>query len=586
MSVMSEIDLDRRLYGKECKALEREMPTMPDPYKPKSVFRPKRSVKYDNDPIVMFARLIAPVRTEYTDFCQSFRIISMQNKKPKKSWHMKWADVDAVYQGYYTNPKGEKFVPNHVEIINSIKFYPSKDYYITKNSFKTKHKTKNGESQLFSLDNIVIDIDMHRNDQSGRELQLTAQNAQDIDIAIMKLFRVLYQRPDNLPVFNFAVKTGRGVQLWLRLESCAAVPMFTALYHDICVRLCAELQAVIEKNGIGLTVDTNASCDATRSVRLPFTHNSKRHDFVTEFVSLGQEKTLRQTVTLQALAQKYGVKYSTPMLSKQQQSKYTESDSDVSFSYAAKKRMMFLEWVVDNRNGDCDGYRDIILHHHHNAAIRCLSHDEAEARTYSLNEHFRSPLSKKIIKSQIFGPIHRTIDGLGYRYKNTTILADIGASAEERQYFLNAESPRDQERKQAREAKQIANAAIIAYYNAGLSYKEIAEKTGKSLRTVKTICGDLAKQNKEDRNTKIRKMSADGMSTRRIARELNISDKTVRTVLQNMTETTETTHKQPNKISTIDQHCRGKVSPTTQAKQNRPARPPTEQATKPIRKII
>ena len=148
---------------------------------------------------------------------------------------------------------------------------------------------------------------MHRNDQSGRELQLTARNAQDIDIAIMKLFRVLYQRPDNLPVFNFAVKTGRGVQLWLRLESCAAVPMFTALYHDICVRLCAELQAVIEKNGIGLTVDTNASCDATRSVRLPFTHNSKRRDFVTEFVSLGQEKTLRQTVTLQALAQKYGV---------------------------------------------------------------------------------------------------------------------------------------------------------------------------------------------------------------------------------------------------------------------------------------
>ena len=137
---------------------------------------------------------------------------------------------------------------------------------------------------------------MHRNDQSGRELQLTARNAQDIDIAIMKLFRVLYQRPDNLPVFNFAVKTGRGVQLWLRLESCAAVPMFTALYHDICVRLCAELQAVIEKNGIGLTVDTNASCDATRSVRLPFTHNSKRRDFVTYlFHSVRRRHCVRQS---------------------------------------------------------------------------------------------------------------------------------------------------------------------------------------------------------------------------------------------------------------------------------------------------
>lgn len=568
MSVMSDIDLDRREYGVNCKALKRDLPTQPDPYKPQSVFRPKRPAQYDNSKIVMFARMIAPIATEATDFTRSFRIISMQNKRPKKRWHQKWADVDAVYQGYYTTQKGVERTPDYEDIINSIKFYRDKDYYITKNSFKSKHKcklntrTKVNESQLFSLDNIVIDVDLHKKDKNGHELQLTNKDAESIDMEILKLFRLLYHRPKTLPNFNFAVKTGRGVQLWLRLESCAA-PMFQQLYHDICNKICAELQALLEVNGINLEVDFTASCDAARSVRLPHTHNSKRNGFVTDLVKLIlNDKTLLQTISLQSLAQFYGfdiTQYQTLQKKKaQQEEKYkqrkdqpiptnTTTTQSCNFESTAKKRMLFLEWLVDNRNGDCSGYRDVILHHHHNAAILCMSISDAETRTYALNDCFREPLSHKDIKTQIFRPIHHTTNGQGYKYKGSTILTAVGATAAERQYFLEGKSARDQERQQAREAKQTTKALIIAYRNNGMTYQEIAEKTGKSIRTIKSICTPTAKSDKLERNTKILQLSASGKSTRQIAEELNISDKTVRTVINetrtNDTTTTERFHK-------------------------------------------
>ena len=570
MSVMSDIDLDRREYGVSCKALIRDLPTPPDPYKPQSVFRPKRPAQYDNSQIVMFARMIAPIATEATDFTRSFRIISMQNKRPKKRWHQKWADVDAVYQGYYTTPKGVERTPDYEDIINSIKFYQDKDYYITKNSFKSKHKcklntrTKVNESQLFSLDNIVIDVDLHKKDKNGHELQLTNKDAESIDMEILKLFRLLYHRPKTLPNFNFAIKTGRGVQLWLRLESCAA-PMFQQLYHDICNKICAELQALLEVNGVNLEVDFTASCDATRSVRLPYTHNSKRNGFVTDLVKLIlDDKTLLQTISLQSLAQFYGfdiTQYQTLQKKKAQQKEKDKQRKDqpiptdttppqsCNFESTAKKRMLFLEWLVDNRNGDCSGYRDVILHHHHNAAILCMSINEAETRTYAINDCFREPLSHKDIKAQIFRPIHHTTNGQGYKYKSSTILAAVGATAAERQYFLEGKSAREQERQQAREAKQTTKALIIAYRNKGMTYQEIAKKTGKSIRTIKSICTPAAKSYKLERNTNILQLSASGKSTRQIAEELNISDKTVRTVINeartNETPTTKRFHTKP-----------------------------------------
>ena len=211
--------------------------------------------------------------------------------------------------------------------------------------------------------------------------------------------------------------------------------------------------------------------------------------------------------------------------------------------------MLFLEWLVDNRNGDCSGYRDVILHHHHNAAILCMSISDAETRTYALNDCFREPLSRKDIRCQIFRPIHHTKDRQGYRYKGTTILSAVGATAAERQYFLEGKSARNQERQQAREAKQTTKALIIAYRNNGMTYQEIAEKTGKSIRTIKSICTTTAKSDKLERNTKILQLSASGKSTRQIAEELNISDKTVRTVINeartNDTTTTEPFHTTP-----------------------------------------
>ena len=122
MSVMSDIDLDRREYGVYHKAFERDLPKKPDPYEPKSVFRPKRPVQYDNNNIVMFMRMISVIPTEATNFAQSYRIITMQNKRPQKRWHQKWADIDSVYQGYYTTPKGVELTPDYEDVINSIKF--------------------------------------------------------------------------------------------------------------------------------------------------------------------------------------------------------------------------------------------------------------------------------------------------------------------------------------------------------------------------------------------------------------------------------------------------------------------------------
>ena len=84
-----------------------------------------------------------------------------------------------------------------------------------------------------------------------------------------------------------------------------------------------------------------------------------------------------------------------------------------------------------------------------------------------------------------------------------------------------------------------------------MTYQEIAEKTGKSIRTIKSICTPTAKSDKHERNTTILQLSASGKSTRQIAEELNISDKTVRTVIKEARTNATTTTKRFHKPATV-----------------------------------
>ena len=93
------------------------------------------------------------------------------------------------------------------EKISKMKFHQSSDYYITKNSFYAGRRSL---KSLFSCDCIVIDIDNH---------MPTTSYAIKSEI-IRLLFFMGADYSNKIPAPNMFVPTGRGVQLWYKIESC------------------------------------------------------------------------------------------------------------------------------------------------------------------------------------------------------------------------------------------------------------------------------------------------------------------------------------------------------------------------------
>lgn len=371
--------------------------------------------------------------------------------------------------------------------IYGIFFKDGLDYYVTKNSFIANSRLS---EYVFSFDNIVIDVDGHD------KLPLFS----DIDFEVDRLLYTLQNDyKGKFPAFN-AVKTGRGIQLWIGLESFSGQLGF--LYRGMCHSLCDNLKDILEAEMIPLTIDYKASVNPAGLVRLPYTTNSRRRDFFTAYI---HNTDYRYSLD-EMLAEFCAIKVSKP------KPKHIKGGLLPENNYTAlhRKRCAYIKRLQESRHGKCEGCRDKMLFLFYNAAVQFKERAVAVSDTLDLNNSFIEPLKSSEVDSII-----RYIDEKGsLRFKPETFLEWLDCSVDERQQYSS--TSRDMERRTARANKEQRNKRIDELRKQGVSIRKIAEELKCSKETVRLYLKSKGENQSEQttpaKDTEVRQRKPDPVS--------------------------------------------------------------------------
>ena len=429
--------------------------------------------------------------------------------------------------------------------VGSIRFAQSHDYYISKNSVYADRRTKEA---LFSYDNIVIDLDIHDNNKSLKWYD------DNLDFLIDKLIYLLTEEyKGKFPAFN-VVRSGRGVQLWIGLESFSArVEAFRRRYTAVCDYFCHFLDEVLEDNDLTMfEVDYGASTDATRLARIPYTYNQHRYN---ERTHKGYQARFDHLTDYRYDLDEIQDFILSPT-KKPRKAKITQNSN---FTALNIKRMRFIEDIVKRNAGYCEGRREVMAWLYYNALIQTTEQETAEEMLYQLNELFEPSLSGTQISAIIdeFDRKGKNIGKVGkdgyietgyYTIGSAKFLDTIQATTDERLQYVGATS-RELDRKAARAKKADRDRRIAELTEQGMSCKDIADEVGCSVSTVQRKTAK-DKPSKADRDHRIIKLKAEGLSVRDIASTVGCSKNTVTAVLAKQAETTTENTQQATQTTT------------------------------------
>lgn len=399
-----------------------------------------------------------PKTTQNTDLQDFFATIA-----PSANFAFGAKQIWTFNNGY---PRLVKFfrLDETEQTADNLFFRKDKDYYITKNSFIAD---KRDSDCLFSLDNIAIDIDKH-----------TGTDYSEIDYEIDRLIYILdndYQ--GKFPQFNI-VRTGRGVHLWIRLESFAATQWIKVLYSAICGYFCDLITEIIEENNIQLKVDRTPSIDATRMLRIPSTYNQARKGFK----ALWEHRTDR-VYSIQELMQEFPIDLHKSNKKPKTKQNATEKDiNEANYKAMHIKRTSFIEKLITDSNGNCNGKRDKLLFVWYNHAIKIMDTQTAIKKLHKLNESFTEPLREAEIKNIIVSR-----ERYGHRHIKTATFFDLCECTLKQRMEYTSNSQRELEREEARKRKSQRNAEICSLKAQGLSIRKIAQTVGCSPTTVQSV---------------------------------------------------------------------------------------------------
>lgn len=267
-------------------------------------------------------------------------------------------------------------------------FYTSSksDYYISANTFKNFNRAK---ANLFSLNNIVIDIDNH--------LDIFTSETSEIFLARLKEF--INENIILCP--NIVVFTGRGIQLWYCLEAISYRYIYT--YQNVANELIKHIQELFldefPHEFEGLAVDKTASANAAGYYRLPFTTNTKTKTKV--LMEILHIDFYKLNTLLNVIAEKNG---DTLEITKKEQTSNKPCTFNSNYSY---RRCLKVIDMLYNLQKNRSAKIDIKGISHENRQRLCFSlatflsliysKEDAYKRLFAFNRNFQNPLSEKKI---------------------------------------------------------------------------------------------------------------------------------------------------------------------------------------------
>ncbi len=361
-----------------------------------------------------------------------------------------------------------------VEKIEKLILHENTDYYIMSNTVKVGSGRQ--LNNLFSLNNIVIDIDNH----SERNSNSPADTADEL------IFRLKRDMPD-IPCPNIVHMTGRGIQLWWHIEQCASALLF--LYNIVKNKLITAIDKLISEypeTFAGYSVDITASRNAVGVYRLFDTYNTS--------TGTKSQTNILTKVTYDLNDLLGTLECSDVFNEDDRKAVQRKTIMHVSRNYISlnAKRISMIQYLAGTRK-ESIGNRDIMCFLMYNSAIQIYSHKYAVQLTEKLNRSFSSPL--KDLKY-----IYDHIQKHGYyRFKNDTFSEWLSITADEINEFETGHITQNA----AREAKRRERAADKAHRKSmaeklilegKMKLQEIADKVGYSLRTIKTISSEIKKK--------------------------------------------------------------------------------------------
>ena len=393
------------------------------------------------------------------------------------------------------------YIPSSKIDINKINIKTDSDFYITANTLTRKdRKTEN----LFSLKNIVIDIDCHNSELDDYDRNELLEDF---------LFRI--KRDLELPPFNIIHFTGRGLQLWYCLEEIAGVWSF--LYKDTVEKIIDILETLKEEypDFEQLNID-GISKNLVGFFRLFETYNTK---------------TGRRSIIEIQNYEKYDLSelnQSIPRVKKFAQN--TSLQASIQNDYIAfnHKRIDFIKWLIAYRNAPVGAeMRDKLLLLFYNSCIRVMSREMAKAYTLKLNREFKIPLERT---ENIF----TYIDQKGFlNFKNETFCMFLELNEIERHKYMEQKGSHYTRDKMRRLAKEERNRRILELHKAGKTHLDIAEILNISRKTVSTVIKANIKQlTSDEKKAKIIEYREKGLKVDEICKILGISKQTYYNILK------------------------------------------------------
>ena len=367
----------------------------------------------------------------------------------------------------------EFYSPEMLDIsLNNIYMAKEFSYYIVNQPLKGNSQTRRS-SNLFSYRNIVIDVDAHeyleRNNLQPMQLQ------PHVDELLYRINRDMQELP-----FNFAVETGRGVQLWMCMEETSKSLKFA---HNRAVNtLCKIVSDILKEYDLDdvFEVDKVSSKKNLALFRFPGSYNPTTRTFTKVHMyhdKLHDYNELNQTITDvwelfwnddQSKTKKKKTRKITPI-----------TRAAAEYLPLMNKRVRIIEEMVERGMIDV-GHREVALFLYFNAA-RQLSWDNEtpESKTEQLNQKLKKPISAAELKA-IFNnrKVYKISNNLWYEY------LDIKPSDVEGLVMTKSNALRDLKRKQKKDTR---NEAIESFYKKDMPISEIAKTMGIGRATVQRV---------------------------------------------------------------------------------------------------
>jgi len=374
------------------------------------------------------------------------------------------------------------------EKAENLKIKKSQNYYIMANTVK-RFTTRNSDN-LFSLNNIVLDYDIHTNISRYEREQL-------IDEFVWRLNRDLFTTGELITP-NVVHYTGRGVQLWFHIESTSAKLLF--LYHKaidyiaIIIREWLKEYPTLQRH---IEPDISSSKNAVGLFRIFNTYNTKAKTMTV--VDVLHDRAINLNDLIKQLEDSEPVK---EYLKRKEQIKkrykkqelnedYEPEERKNGYSALHYKRIKIIEELARETENPV-GHRDMMIFLAFNSARQIYPFETAKKICRKINRSFSEPLPdiEYIFKQDKV-----------YQIKNCTFFEKLGVSQDELinmgKYEMSRPNiTRDLARGQRKAERQMKKDMAEKFIKSGMPLKDVAERTGLSLSTVSKISAVIPKSKK------------------------------------------------------------------------------------------